>query len=171
MAYVASPHSGEELVSTNLLKIFVGAFHQFKIAEELLDVTLVCEDDTIKAHKLVLSACSPFFRRILKKVDHPHPLIYLNGVHHRDILSIIDYIYKGETNVASGDLQRFFKTATDLEILGLLECETIDHMDPVLSQTEQSWTEMGRTLPCIDIQRCRLCLSQITSFRLFKTAV
>lgn len=141
MAYVASPHCGEDFISTNLLKIFVGAFNQFKVAGELLDVTLVCEDDTIKAHKLVLSACSPFFRRIIMKVDHPHPLIYLKGVYHRDLLSIIDYIYKGETNVETGDLQGFFKTARDLEILGLLECQNIDHKDPVLSQTESSSTE------------------------------
>jgi len=140
-ASVASPHFGEEWKSTNFLKTYVGAFHKFKVAGELLDVTIVCEDDSIKAHKLVLSACSPFFRRIFMKVDHPHPLLYLNGVQHRDLLSIIDYIYEGEVRVAPENLTEFFKTATYLEILGLMEYENSVNMEPFISHTDLNSTE------------------------------
>ncbi len=30
--------------------------------DDFLDVTLVCDGDTARAHRLVLSACSPLFR-------------------------------------------------------------------------------------------------------------
>jgi hypothetical protein len=30
--------------------------------DDFLDVTLVCEGETARAHRLVLSACSPLFR-------------------------------------------------------------------------------------------------------------
>ena len=44
--------------------------------EEFMDVTLACDDDTqLKAHKVILSACSPFFKNILLKNPHPSPLI------------------------------------------------------------------------------------------------
>ena len=42
------------------------AFNQLREEEELFDVTLACDDhDEVQAHKLILSACSPFFRYTL----------------------------------------------------------------------------------------------------------
>lgn len=34
--------------------------------EDFVDVTLACDKQSIKAHKVVLSACSKYFRRLLK---------------------------------------------------------------------------------------------------------
>lgn len=34
--------------------------------EEFVDVTLACEGQQVAAHKVVLSACSPYFRSLLK---------------------------------------------------------------------------------------------------------
>ena len=42
--------------------------------EEFLDVTIACDDDQIDAHKLILSASSTFFKNILKRNPHSHPL-------------------------------------------------------------------------------------------------
>ena len=48
---------------------------------DFTDVTLACEDGKqIKAHKVILSACSPFFKDILIQNPHTHPLIYLKGI-------------------------------------------------------------------------------------------
>ena len=45
-------------------------FRDLLSSQEYTDVTLVCDDDdVIRAHKVILSACSPFFSRILKKTD------------------------------------------------------------------------------------------------------
>ena len=45
------------------------------------DVTLVSDDQTqFKAHKIVLSACSPVFKKIIDSNPSQHPLIYLRGV-------------------------------------------------------------------------------------------
>jgi len=43
--------------------------------EDFLDVTIACDDDQIDAHKVVLSAASPFFQNILKRNPHSHPLL------------------------------------------------------------------------------------------------
>lgn len=47
---------------TNILS----AFESLQTTEDLADVTLTCEGINIKAHKFILSACSPYFRTIFK---------------------------------------------------------------------------------------------------------
>ena len=41
-------------------------FRSLKEEEDFVDVTLSCEESQYTAHKVVLSACSPYFRKLLK---------------------------------------------------------------------------------------------------------
>ena len=76
------------------------SFSVLRQEEDFYDVTLVSDDQTqISAHKLVLSASSDFFRNILRKNKHSHPLIYLSGVKAQNLQCILDYIYLGKVNV------------------------------------------------------------------------
>ena len=84
------------------------------------DVTLACEDgQQMEAHKVILAVSSPFFRRLLKKIKHPHPLIYMRGIKSEDLMSIIDFLYRGEANVCQDDLDRFLAIAEELQLKGL----------------------------------------------------
>ena len=48
---------------------------------EYTDVTLACEDDEqIKAHKFILSASSPFFKRVFLENPEPNSLIFLHDI-------------------------------------------------------------------------------------------
>ena len=86
------------------------------------DVTLVCDDaETIQAHKFILSACSPFFSRILTKNQHNHPLVYLSDVNLNDLKAIVNFMYLGQTNVEQENLQRFLKIATKFQVRGLTD--------------------------------------------------
>jgi len=97
-------------------------FKQLLSKPDFTDVTLACEgEETIEAHKVILSACSPFFDRILKKTPHVHPLIFLTDVTHNDLKSIINFMYLGQTNVGQEDLQRFLKVATKFQVRGLTD--------------------------------------------------
>merc|ERR1719186_827932 len=90
--------------------------------QDFTDVTLVCDDDKqIKAHKVILSSCSPLFRRILTNNPHQHPLIYLNGIIFDNLQSVIKFIYLGQTEVEQDDLELFMKAGKDLQIKGLLD--------------------------------------------------
>ena len=54
------------------------AFKELQRDADFFDVTLVCDDiELIQAHKVILSACSPFFKTTLKHIPHQHPLLYL----------------------------------------------------------------------------------------------
>jgi len=88
--------------------------------EDFLDVTLACDDDQIDAHKVILSAASPFFQNILKRNPHSHPLLYLRGTHKKDVMSLLDFIYSGETQVPQEDLENFMALANSLQVKGLV---------------------------------------------------
>ena len=86
------------------------------------DVTLACDDGKqITAHKLVLVTSSKFFRNIILQNPHNHPLIYMRGVKHSVLQSVMDFIYLGKAEVDQGHLQTFMDLAKDLEIMGLTE--------------------------------------------------
>ena len=60
------------------------SFGELREDKDLTDVTLACEDGKqVEAHKVVLAASSPFFKDILKRNKHPHPLIYMRGFTYR----------------------------------------------------------------------------------------
>ena len=88
--------------------------------EEFMDNTLACADDTqLKAHKFILSACSPFFKNILLKNPHPSPLIYISGVSSRDLQAILNFMYLGETNVEQSHLESFMTSCNIIKVRGL----------------------------------------------------
>ena len=77
----------------DVLKSSVG---ELRDGTDFTDVTLVCEDQSVKAHKLILSACSPFFKRLLKSHPHPQPLVYMRGIRASEMVALLDFIYYGE---------------------------------------------------------------------------
>ena len=97
---------------------------------DFYDVTLVSDDHTqISAHKLVLSASSHFFKSILKKNPHSHPLLYLSGVDSTSLGFVLDYIYEGEVQIFQNDLDNFLEVAQKLKIEGLLPTEETENKD------------------------------------------
>ena len=97
------------------------AFQQLKDDKDFFDVTLACDDEQVQAHKIILSACSPFFRNILRRNPHQHPLLYLKGVKFTELQSVLTFMYHGEVNVAQEDLNSFLAVAEDLQVKGLTE--------------------------------------------------
>merc|ERR1719228_2418410 len=97
------------------------AFRELREDKDFFDVTLACDDDQIQAHKVILSACSPFFRAVLKRNRHEHPLLYLKGVKFIDLVSVLNFMYHGEVNVAQEELNSFLAVAEELKVKGLTQ--------------------------------------------------
>jgi len=97
------------------------AFRELREEKDFFDVTLACEDSQVSAHKVILSACSPFFRSILRKNPHAHPLLYLKGVKYQEMLSVLNFMYQGEVNVAQEELNSFLAVAEELRVKGLTQ--------------------------------------------------
>jgi len=97
------------------------AFRELRDDKDFFDVTLASDENQVQAHKVILSACSPFFRTIFRKNKHDHPLLYLKGVKHADIVAVLNFMYHGEVNVAQEQLNSFLAVAEDLKIKGLTQ--------------------------------------------------
>ena len=91
---------------------------------DFTDVTLVSHDMTqTKAHRNILSICSPIFKTILEINSDNHPVIYLRGIGHSEIEAILHFLYMGEVNVCEERLNDLFQAAKDLKIKGLKDKE------------------------------------------------
>ena len=99
-----------------------GSFRELREDSEFFDVTLCCDNgiDIVQAHKVILAACSPFFRKILShQKNQQNPLLYLKGICLKDLQIAIKFMYHGEVNIARESLNNFLEVAEDLEIKGL----------------------------------------------------
>ena len=86
------------------------------------DVTLISDDrKRIKAHKIILSSSSNFFKQILSETSIENPLLFLKGIQHKELEAIVKFIYIGTTEISQEDLNNFMKAAADLEVEGLKE--------------------------------------------------
>ena len=112
------------------------AFRELREEKDFFDVTLACDDSQIEAHKVIVSACSPFFRNVLRRNPHPHPLIFLKGVKFKELLSVINFMYMGEANVAQDELNTFLAVAEELEVKGLTQKTTESPKQEDYSQSE-----------------------------------
>ncbi|XP_014220856.1 protein jim lovell isoform X2 [Trichogramma pretiosum] len=103
----------------NMLSVFDQLLHD----ESFVDVTLGVEGQFLKAHKMVLSACSPYFQSLF--VEHPdkHPIVILKDVPFSDMRSLLDFMYRGEVSVDQERLTEFLRVAESLRIKGLSEVQ------------------------------------------------
>ncbi|XP_023222354.1 longitudinals lacking protein, isoforms H/M/V-like isoform X1 [Centruroides sculpturatus] len=130
----------------------VTVFDQLLSSEALVDVTLACEGLSLKAHKIVLSACSPFFQNLFLENPCTHPIVIMKDMKYAELKAIVDFIYKGEVNVSHYQLNGLLKTAELLNIKGLIEVadENINYEpeQPLQNEvTEQQSVDTSQTIP------------------------
>merc|ERR1712043_86438 len=110
------------------------------------DVTLVSDDQTqFEAHKIVLSACSPVFKKIIDNNPSQHPLIYLRGIQSYELESILQFMYLGEGRCNYERMGEFIKVAKELEVKDISDGvdmendaeKTVDNEDVVVGAGER----------------------------------
>jgi broad-complex core protein len=52
-------------------------FQELRDQPDFMDVTLSCDGEQVRAHKVILSACSQTFRQLLRANPAPNPVILL----------------------------------------------------------------------------------------------
>ena len=96
---------------SNMSDVFLSMLNN----ENMVDVTLACDGQNIKAHKMVLAACSPYFQTLFQTNPCKHPIVILKDVRFLDLRAIIDFMYRGEVNVGQDQLAALLKTAETLK--------------------------------------------------------
>ena len=86
--------------------------------DSFADVTLVTDDKKqLKAHRNILSACSSVFKEILQiDTNNNHPVIYLRGIQHSELESILQFIYLGEAKFYEDRMNEFLLVSKNHEI-------------------------------------------------------
>eukprot|EP00092_Neocalanus_flemingeri_P038039 GFUD01041408.1.p1 GENE.GFUD01041408.1~~GFUD01041408.1.p1 ORF type:complete len:299 (-),score=62.60 GFUD01041408.1:57-953(-) len=108
-----------ELKSTEFGDNLSSYFRTLREDGDLFDITLACDDDQLEAHKIILSASSVFFKSVIKRNPHSHPLLYLKGVKIDDLRPLLDFMYLGKTKVAQDHLETFLTLGKELGVKGL----------------------------------------------------
>ncbi|XP_066250478.1 longitudinals lacking protein-like isoform X1 [Euwallacea similis] len=97
----------------------VAVFDTLLENEKLVDCTLAAEGKFLNAHKVVLSACSPYFESLLSRHYDKHPILILKDVKFQELKAMMDYMYRGEVNISQDQLGALLKAAESLQIKGL----------------------------------------------------
>ncbi|KAF2897314.1 hypothetical protein ILUMI_08862, partial [Ignelater luminosus] len=115
--------------------------------EDLVDVTLAVEGRYLKAHKMVLSVCSPYFRELFQTNPCKHPIVFMKDVSYIALSDLLQFMYQGEVQVAQENLSTFIKTAEALQIKGLtgdsnsqneVESTESNEVDKVIETTKRT---------------------------------
>jgi len=123
-------------------------FKELLAVEDFVDITLSAEGGALRAHKVVLSACSPYFRDILKGISAwQHPVIVLKDVPLEDLQGIVEFIYHGEVSVDKECLTSFLKTAQMLRVKGLTEDSSTSASTTVKANNYGSNNQMATAAP------------------------
>ena len=127
--------------------------HEMMKSNHLTDVTLVCDDKKqFKAHKIVLSACSPVFKGIIDDLPLDSSVIYLRGIHHQEMESILEFMYLGVATLYEERMNEFLSVAKNLEIKEInkgveFDKETVEIDQPELNYNKDGF-ELKSEQPC-----------------------
>ncbi|XP_011198634.2 modifier of mdg4 isoform X13 [Bactrocera dorsalis] len=136
-------------------------FHESLCRGDLVDVTLAAEGQFVKAHRLVLSVCSPYFRKMFTQMPaNQHAFVFLKDVSHTALKDLIQFMYCGEVNVKQEALPAFISTAEALQIKGLTDS------DPPPSQSPAEPSTPSPQIQQISSPRVRQRTSTSRSFKI-----
>ncbi|XP_064121450.1 modifier of mdg4-like isoform X1 [Macrobrachium nipponense] len=134
--------------TTNLL----GTLGHILSSEQHTDVTLCCQGEVWRLHKLVLCASSSHFEKLLGALPPGQPpIVVLDGPHPQDVASLIQFIYHGEVNVDQENLASLLRTAESLKIKGLAEVSSVTSS----SSAEHKNQSDGESQRCVNRGRSR----------------
>jgi len=96
-----------------------------RTTSDLLDVTVQCGVESLQCHRLVLSACSDWFKAVFRALPAvtQHPVIVLWEATARDMALLLDFMYNGEVNVKQENLNSFLALAEKLSVRGLTQSQ------------------------------------------------
>ncbi|XP_039305130.1 zinc finger and BTB domain-containing protein 17 isoform X4 [Solenopsis invicta] len=132
-------------------------FEALRDDEDFVDVTFACDGRRLQAHKVVLSACSPYFKELFKTNPCKHPIIFMRDVEFEHLQSLLEFMYAGEVNISQAELPTFLRTAESLQIRGLTDSQSNQHNNEKHLKTNNIHASNGRDLisPSFDDERSK----------------
>lgn len=126
---------------SNLLAVFEDLLN----SEAFVDVTLACDGMHLKAHKMVLSACSPYFQSLLYDTPDRHPIVFMKDVRFTEMKALLEFMYRGEVSIDQERLTSLLKVAESLRIKGLIDVNNDQRSQEFSSPDEDFTIPAGQT--------------------------
>lgn len=99
----------------------MGSMFKTLFNDELLtDCTLHCKDGSLRAHKVILAASSPYFRKVFLEHKDERAIFIMHGISLEQLKELLELMYKGATDVPSETLNTVYDLAEELELTGVL---------------------------------------------------
>ncbi|XP_049802099.1 protein jim lovell-like isoform X2 [Schistocerca nitens] len=95
--------------------------YEFYNRHSLADVTISCKDGSLKAHKIILSACSPYFETVFQENPCEHPVVILKEISCYEMQILLQLMYRGSTDVLEEDISDIIQTANELKVKGFVQ--------------------------------------------------
>ena len=120
---MADIKESEKLIKGQHQNMAFEIFHEMRQVEELCDVTVDVDGVKIRAHRLVLAACSPYFRAMLTAgfAESFMSLISLQDCDPKAVESMIDYFYTAELQVNASNAEDVLATASLFQVSTVVE--------------------------------------------------
>lgn len=103
-----------EIVHSNQL---LKGLNQLRQRRELCDVELCAGKNRVSAHRVVLSACSPYFNAMFtgKLLESQKQVIYLKDIDESALHILVDFAYTGKAQVTQENVQVLLPAANMLQ--------------------------------------------------------
>jgi hypothetical protein len=119
-------------------------FSDLRTDERFVDVTLSCQEAAFRAHRIVLSACSPYLRNILENAEPgSHPIVILQDAKSEAVKYMIDFMYGGSVDIPSESLNDFIKLAECFQVKGIRETDNPEEIAKSASTTSTTHVHVG----------------------------
>ena len=119
----------------------------FKEEKDFYDVTLACEDKQVEAHKIIISACSPFFKNILKK----HKVLNTRNIINMAYSEKVIEHYERPRNIGSLDTR---DNSVGTGLVGAPECGDVMKLQIQVDDDNKIVDAKFKTFGLKDFQPC-----------------
>ena len=138
---------------------FKSSLIEMRRNSDFCDVTLVCDDGDVRAHRLVLSAGSNVFSKMLKSTNAANKSenkVQLKGIKKRELKWILDYIYDGQSVLDQSELESFLKKGNLLGLVGfqqdILSTNSIQIQEIIPRKSIENIHDLASETPLIDTE-------------------
>ncbi|KAJ8982542.1 hypothetical protein NQ317_005544 [Molorchus minor] len=120
--------------------------------ELLTDCILHCKDGAAKAHKLILAASSPYFRKIFLEHEEKQTAFIMYGVSVGPLKELLELIYKGSIDIPGDSLNSVFDLAEELQVKGILADDgSTDYASMGLELAQNTAALRPIVFPCLPV--------------------
>lgn len=143
------------VVWDNHISNLQAVLYEFYNRHSLADVTISCKDGTLKAHKIILSACSPYFETVFQENPCEHPVVILKEISCHEMQILLQLMYRGSTDVLEEDISDIIQTANELKVKGFVQAAVKNlagETDKLENDSEVDQLNSSSMLPTNDAQ-------------------